>query len=182
MNKSFLIALASLVILGCASSPNPAKTPTGQTQEAAEIAQADRLLAAQDYENAALLYRSLLDRFEKSGEQEFTLRKIEQNCTRAMVEAGGFASSYTLWQEMASKKPESKPQATRMQSRAKRMILQQARELLQQAETDLQQGHRRKALATARASEQLLTLVEAEEVDRRPVEAFLENLEKSKAD
>ena len=182
MSKALLIAVGSLIVLGCSPSPPTVAAPTAQSQTASKIAEADRLMAAQDYEGAALLYRELLDTFEEKKIQNPIQLEIRQKCTRAMVEAGGFASSYTLWEEMATKNPESKPQAQRMQSRAKRMILQQAQELLQQAKMDLQKGHRSKALATAGASEELLTLVGAEEENRQPVRAFLESVERPASD
>ena len=175
--SALFIPLFCMAVLGCSPSPPPTPTPTTQSQTASEIAEADRLLAAQEYERAALLYRKLLDTFEEKGVKDAQQQEVLRKCTQAMISAGGFASSYSLWEEMAIKKPESKAEAQRMQTRAKRMILQQAQELLQQAGVDLKEGHRSKALATARASEELLTLVKADEGSLKPVADFLQQFD-----
>lgn len=147
MRALFLFILILLSSSGCARKETVAATPTPRT----DLELADDLFNAQDYEGAALAYRDILDRLERTNAPSNRQRSVREKCTRAMVEAGGFADSRRLWSEMVEKNPESKMEARRMQARAERMMLMQGEELLQQAADDLAQGHRSKALATAKA-------------------------------
>lgn len=162
-----VIASILLLILLCGCESNQITPPIATPDIVkSQVAKADELLTAQDYEGAAVAYRALLDQMEESQAPQEQQESVRERCTEAMVEAGGFSSSQRLWDEMGSKNPESKKEADRMKARAERMMIEQGRELLIQAGEDLKEGHQSKALATARATQELFQRAKAgEELD-----------------
>lgn len=134
------------------------------------------MLAAQNYEGAAVAYRERLDQLEKSGAPPEQQQSVREKCTRALVEAGGFVNSQRLWEEMAEKNPEAKDEAERMKARAERMMLQQGEELLALAAEDFKSGHKSKALAAAQATEVLFEKASADSQKWAPLKELMEQL------
>jgi tetratricopeptide (TPR) repeat protein len=173
MRGLFLWALSLMVAVGCAPQMESSPTPTPAKSL---FAQADEMLEAQDFEGAAVAFREVLDDLENSNADPERQRLAREKCTKALVEAGGFAGSQRLWEEMGQKNPESKMEAERMKARAERMMIMQAEELLVQASDDLKQGRRSKALATAQAAERLYEGAGAEVDQKARLDEFLGKL------
>ena len=176
MKGIFVLLLLALTV-GCAPQPGPSSSPT---PEKTLLERADEMMAAQDFEGAALAYRQLLDELEDSDADQAEQELVREKCVKAMVEAGGFVGSQRLWGEMAQKNPESKMEADRMKARAERMMIQQGEELLVQAAEDLKQGHRSKALATALASQSLFEGAGADQKHKESLTSVLDEIREVK--
>ena len=174
---SKLLLLLLLLLGGCAPAPEPSPSPS---PEKSLLQRADQMLSAQDYEGAAVAYRELLDELEKSDAEPALQQSVQAKCTEALIEAGGFSDSLRVWQEMARKNPEAQEEAERMQARARRMMAQQAEELSVLASEDLAEGHKSKALATARAAEQLFLSAGVDNTLLEKISELLQKIEPAK--
>jgi len=146
-----------LLSAGCRGpevTPEASSSPSPDPVQAV-LAQADRHLLSQEFEEAAVLFREALDSLDSAQAGEAELAAVRERCTQAMVEAGGFVASKRLWTEIALKNPDSKMEAERMVKRAERMMLMQADELYLQAQDDFKENHRSKGLSTVQAADVL---------------------------
>lgn len=172
----YLITIILVLTFGCGQpqhSPTSSPTPDAIAQQ---ISKGQESLTADDYESAALAYREALDLIEEQGGSHPELEAVSANCTRAMMEAGGYYSSRRLWSEMKAKNPDAGAEAQRMVNRAEKFMRMQAEELLKQAKLDQEEGHALKAKATANASLRLFEELPKSEEPAAQVREFIKSL------
>lgn len=169
--------LLLLLFLSCSPAPAPPlNTPTPSPLEQA-LTRGQDLFEQKDYEGAALSWRDALNLMEQAAAPEQQLKSVREQCSEAMVKAGGFEESRQLWTDMAAKNPDSAEEAQRMVKRAERMMALQASELLAQSQTDLKEGHRQRALSTAAAAITLYRSVPEQEKALEEAKLWLKKLE-----